>query len=603
MVKANRLQQIALPAGRSRLLAALLVLGLAGLAGRAAYLQGIHNDFLQEKGESRYSRVLEMNANRGMITDRNGEPLAISTPVESVWCSPQDMKASPQQMKKLAKLIEVDVSEIDRRVNATPRATPGTKPDTTPGTARGGVNHSPHQGPRRDFVYLKRHLSPDIASKVVELNIPGVFLKREYRRYYPAGELAAHLLGFTDVDDKGQEGVELAWQDELAGKPGSRRVIRDRKGRIVEDVESIRAPKPGQNIALSIDSKIQYMAYRELKEAVEVNKAKAGGIVVLDAKTGEILALVNLPVYNPNNRKDMKGGRARNRALTDEFEPGSTLKPFTIAAALETGGVTPDTVLETAPGSFSIGKATIRDAHKEGALTVSQVIQKSSNIGSAKIALSLPPQTLWEMLNDVGFGASTGSGFPGEVSGKLRPYRSWRPIEQATMSYGHGIAVSLLQLARAYTLFSAEGELKPVSLLRLDDIPEGKRVISRNTALAVSEMLELVAQPGGTATQAQINGYRVAGKTGTAHKLEGNGYAKNRYLSTFVGYAPASNPRFVIAVMLDEPSAGKYFGGAVAAPVFSRVMAGALRMQNVPHDAPATNAVSLTAVPKPPGDA
>jgi cell division protein FtsI (penicillin-binding protein 3) len=603
MVKANRLQQTALPAGRSRLLGALLVLGLAGLAGRAAYLQGIHNDFLQEKGESRYSRVLEMNANRGMITDRNGEPLAISTPVESVWCSPQDMKASPQQMKKLAKLIEVDVSEIDRRVNATPRATPGTKPDTAPGTARGGVNHPPHQGPRRDFVYLKRHLSPDIASKVVELNIPGVFLKREYRRYYPAGELAAHLLGFTDVDDKGQEGVELAWQDELAGKPGSRRVIRDRKGRIVEDVESIRAPKPGQNIALSIDSKIQYMAYRELKEAVEVNKAKAGGIVVLDAKTGEILALVNLPVYNPNNRKDMKGGRARNRALTDEFEPGSTLKPFTIAAALETGGVTPDTVLETAPGSFSIGKATIRDAHKEGALTVSQVIQKSSNIGSAKIALSLPPQTLWEMLNDVGFGASTGSGFPGEVSGKLRPYRSWRPIEQATMSYGHGIAVSLLQLARAYTLFSAEGELKPVSLLRLDDIPEGKRVISRNTALAVSEMLELVAQPGGTATQAQINGYRVAGKTGTAHKLEGNGYAKNRYLSTFVGYAPASNPRFVIAVMLDEPSAGKYFGGAVAAPVFSRVMAGALRMQNVPHDAPATNAVSLTAAPQPPGDA
>lgn len=603
MVKANRLQQIVLPAGRSRLLAALLVLGLAGLAGRAAYLQGIHNDFLQEKGESRYSRVLEMNANRGMITDRNGEPLAISTPVESVWCSPQDMRASPQQMKKLAKLIEVDVSEIDRRVNATPRAALGTKPDTTPDTTRGGVHRPPHQGPRRDFVYLKRHLSPDIASKVVELNIPGVFLKREYRRYYPAGELAAHVLGFTDVDDKGQEGVELAWQDELAGKPGSRRVIRDRKGRIVEDVESIRAPKPGQNIALSIDSKIQFMAYRELKEAVEVNKAKAGGIIVLDAKTGEILALVNLPVYNPNNRKDMKGGRARNRALTDEFEPGSTLKPFTIAAALETGGVTPNTVLETAPGSFSIGKATIRDAHKEGALTVSQVIQKSSNIGSAKIALSLPPQTLWEMLNDVGFGASTGSGFPGEVSGKLRPYRSWRPIEQATMSYGHGIAVSLLQLARAYTLFSAEGELKPVSLLRLDDIPEGKRVISRNTALAVSEMLELVAQPGGTATQAQINGYRVAGKTGTAHKLEGNGYAKNRYLSTFVGYAPASNPRFVIAVMLDEPSAGKYFGGAVAAPVFSRVMAGALRMQNVPHDAPATNVVSVTAAPKPPGDA
>jgi cell division protein FtsI (penicillin-binding protein 3) len=587
-MKGKHLPPVVLPAGRSRLLAAILLLALAGLAGRAAYLQGIHNDFLQEKGESRYSRVLEINANRGMITDRNGEPLAISTPVESVWCSPQDMNATPEQMKRLANLIDLDVGEIRKRVNVTRDGT------NQPGTSG---------GPRRDFVYLKRHLSPDIASKVVELNIPGVFLKREYRRYYPTGELTAHVLGFTNVDDRGQEGVELAWQDELAGKPGSRRVIRDRKGRIVEDVESIRAPKPGQNIALSIDSKIQYLAYRELKQAVEVNKAKAGGIIVLDAKTGEILALVNLPVYNPNNRKNMKGGRARNRALTDEFEPGSTLKPFTIAAALESGGVKPDTVLETAPGTFSIGRATIRDAHKEGALTVAQVIQKSSNVGSAKIALSLPPQTLWEMLNDAGFGTLTGSGFPGEVSGKLRPYRTWRPIEQATMSYGHGIAVSLLQLARAYTLFSADGELKPVSLLRLDNAPEGKRVISRNTALAVSQMLELVAQPGGTATQARINGYRVAGKTGTAHKLEGKGYAKNRYLSTFVGYAPASDPRFVIAVMLDEPSAGQYFGGAVAAPVFSRVMAGALRMLNVPHDAPATNVVSLTAAPKPPGGA
>ena len=587
-MKGKHLPSVVLPAGRSRLLAAILLLALAGLTVRAAYLQGIHNDFLQEKGESRYSRVLEINANRGMITDRNGEPLAISTPVESVWCSPQDMNATPEQMKRLANLIDLDVGEIRKRVNVTHD---GAK---QPGTAG---------GPRRDFVYLKRHLSPDIASKVVELNIPGVFLKREYRRYYPTGELTAHVLGFTDVDDRGQEGVELAWQDELAGKAGSRRVIRDRKGRIVEDVESIRVPKPGQNIALSIDSKIQYLAYRELKQAVEVNKAKAGGIIVLDAKSGEILALVNLPVYNPNNRKNMKGGLARNRALTDEFEPGSTLKPFTIAAALESGGVKPDTVLETAPGTFSIGKATIRDAHKEGALTVAQVIQKSSNVGSAKIALSLPPQTLWEMLNDVGFGTLSGSGFPGEVSGKLRPYRTWRPIEQATMSYGHGIAVSLLQLARAYTLFSAEGELKPVSLLRLDHMPEGKRVISRNTALAVSDMLELVAQPGGTATQARINGYRVAGKTGTAHKLEGKGYAKNRYLSTFVGYAPASDPRFVIAVMLDEPSAGQYFGGAVAAPVFSRVMGGALRMLNVPHDSPATNPVSLTAAPRPPGDA
>ncbi|MEP7072702.1 MAG: penicillin-binding transpeptidase domain-containing protein [Nitrosospira sp.] len=570
--------RIVLPAGRSRLLVAFLLLGLVGLTGRAAYLQGMHNGFLQQKGESRYSRVLEMSAHRGMITDRHGEPLAISTPVESVWSSPQDMSATPEQLKKLASLIEMDIEEIRKRIN--------------------GLSN----GSRRDFVYLKRHLSPEVAAGVVELNMPGVFLKREYRRYYPTGELTAHMLGFTDVDDKGQEGIELAWQDELAGKPGSRRVIKDRKGRIVEDVESIRAPKSGQNIALSIDSKIQYLAYRELKQAVEVNKAKAGGIVVLDAQTGELLALVNLPAYNPNNRTRANGGRARNRALTDVFEPGSTLKPFTIAAALEAGGVKPDTVFETAPGTFSIGKATIRDAHKEGPLTVAQVIQKSSNVGSAKIALSLPPQTLWEMLSDSGFGASTGSGFPGEVSGRLRPYRTWRPIEQATMSYGHGIAVSLLQLARAYTLFSAEGELKPVSLLRLEAPATGKRVMSRDTALAVSRMLEMVAQPGGTAPKAQINGYRVAGKTGTAHKLEGNGYAKNRYLSTFVGYAPASNPRFVIAVMLDEPSAGQYFGGAVAAPVFSRVMAGALRMLNVPYDAPANNVMSFTAVPELKGD-
>ncbi len=571
---AKHAPRIVLPVGRSRLLAAILLLGLVGLIGRAAYLQGMHNGFLKQKGESRYSRVLEMSAHRGMITDRHGEPLAISTPVESLWSSPQDVDATPEQLKKLASLIDMDAEEIRKRLDG------------------------PHPGSRRDFVYLKRHLSPDIAAKVVELNMPGVFLKREFRRYYPAGELTAHMLGFTDVDDKGQEGIELAWQNDLAGKSGSRRVIRDRKGSIVEDVESIRAPRSGKNLALSIDSRIQYLAYRELRQAVEANKAKAGGIVVLDAQTGEVLALVNLPAYNPNNRTRMNGGRARNRALTDVFEPGSTLKPFTIAAALEAGGVTPDTTFETAPGTFSIGRATIRDAHKEGLLTVAQVIQKSSNIGSAKIALSLPPQTLWEMLSDAGFGASTGSGFPGEVSGRLRPYRTWRPIEQATMSYGHGIAVSLLQLARAYTLFSTEGELKPVSLLRLHAPLAGKQVISRDTALAVSRMLELAAQPGGTAPKAQINGYRVAGKTGTAHKLEGNGYAKNRYLSTFVGYAPASRPRFVIAVMLDEPSAGQYFGGAVAAPVFSRVMDGTLRMLNVPHDAPVNNVVVFTAVPE-----
>ena len=563
-----------LPAWRGRLLAALLLLALAGLVGRAAYLQGIRNNFLQQKGESRYSRVIEMSAHRGMITDRHGKPLAISTPVESVWVSPQDVEITPEQLKRLASLIEMNVAEVGKRITEE----------------------------QREFVYLKRHLPPEIAARVVELNIPGVFLRREYRRYYPAGEVMAHVLGFTDVDDNGQEGIELARQEALAGKPGSRRVIKDRKGHIVEDVESIRAPRPGQELALSLDSKIQYLAYRELKQAVETHKAKAGGIVVLDAQTGEVLALANLPVYNPNNRVKVNGGRARNRALTDEFEPGSTLKPFTVAAALDAGLVKPDTVFQTAPGILTIGAATIRDSHQEGALTVAQVIQKSSNVGAAKIALSLPPQTLWEILSHSGFGATTGSGFPGEVRGKLRPYRTWRPIEQATMSYGHGIAVSLLQLARSYTLFAAGGELKPVSLLKLDAPAAGKQVVTRDTALAVSKMLEMVVQPGGTAPRAQIAGYRVAGKTGTAHKLEGNGYAENRYVASFVGYAPASNPRLVIAVMLDEPSAGQYFGGAVAAPVFSQVMAGALRILSVPHDAPANNVVLFPAAPESKGD-
>jgi len=555
-------------------LAAVILLGLVGLAGRAAYLQGMHKGFLQQKGESRYSRVVEISAHRGMITDRHGEPLAISTPVESVWASPQDMEITTPQIKKLAEIIGMNSAEIKKKI----------------------------EGPQRDFVYLKRHLPPEIAARVVELNMPGVFLRREFRRYYPAGELTAHMLGFTDVDDNGQEGVELAWQDDLAGKPGSRRVIKDRKGRIVEDIESIRVPRPGRDIALSIDSKIQYLAYRELKQAVEASKSKAGGIVVLDAQTGEVLALANLPVYNPNNRGKIKSERARNRALTDVFEPGSTLKPFTVAAALEAGRISPDTVFQTAPGTLTIGKATIRDSHREGPLTVTQVIQKSSNVGSAKIALSLPPETLWEILSQSGFGVSTGSGFPGEVTGRLRPHKTWRPIEQATMSYGHGISVSLIQLARAYTLFSAEGELKPVSLLKLDTPTTGERVISRATALAVSRMLEMVVRPGGTAPRAQISGYRVAGKTGTAHKLEGNGYAKDRYISTFVGYAPASNPRLIIAVMLDEPSAGQYFGGVVAAPVFSQVMAGALRILSVPHDAPSNNIVSFPAARELGGD-
>jgi len=552
-----------LPVWRSRAVLLLLLSAFGVLIGRALYLQGLNNSFLQQKGESRYSRVIELSATRGVITDRNQELLAISTPVEAVWASPADIEISPVQLKLLARLLELDVAEIERRLADT----------------------------RREFVYLKRTLPPEQAAKVVELNIPGVFLQREYRRYYPGREYTAHLIGFTDIDDKGQEALELAFDAQLAGKPGSRRVIKDRLGRIVEDIGSIRTPQHGRDLRLSIDAKIQYLAYRELKNAVAANQAKAGGIVVLDVRTGEVLAMVNLPSYNPNNRGKLDPTHTRNRAVTDLFEPGSTLKPFTVAVAIETGMVTPDTVIQTAPGQLSIGKATIRDVHPLGALTAAQVIQKSSNVGAAKMALALPSETLWNIFHKVGFGAPPHSGFPGEVSGRLRPHASWRPIEQATMAYGHGISLSLLQLARAYLVFASDGEIKPVTLVKSDTPGENTRVVTSETALEVRRMLELAVRPGGTAPLAQVAGYRVAGKTGTAHKLEGASYAANKYVASFIGFAPASEPRLIVAVMIDEPQAGRYYGGTVAAPVFSKVMAGTLRQLGIEPDAPLNNVV------------
>jgi cell division protein FtsI (penicillin-binding protein 3) len=420
----------------------------------------------------------------------------------------------------------------------------------------------------------------------MRLHVPGVFLQREYRRYYPAGETTSHLVGFTSVDDTGQEGIELTHQEWLAGKPGSRRVIKDRLGHIVEDVEGIRAPQEGRDLRLSIDSKLQYLAYRELKNAVLSNKARAGGMVVLDAKTGELLALANYPSYNPNNRETRDPARYRNRAVTDLFEPGSTLKPFTAAAALAAGQYTPETVIQTAPGRLEIGRQVIHDAHPNGALTVAQVIQKSSNVGAAKMALSLPKEKLWTMLSGVGFGTLPQSGLPGEVGGRLRSHTSWLPIEQATLSYGHGISVSLLQLARAYSIFTSDGELMPVTILPNATPPAPRRVLKPAAALAVRRMLEMATQPGGTAPKAQVTGYRVAGKTGTAHKLENGGYAPDKYVSSFVGFAPASDPRLIVAVMIDDPRAGAYYGGTVAAPVFSSVMTGALRLLAVPPDAP-----------------
>ena len=546
-----------LPAWRARFVAALILLAFGTLAARSVYLQVVRNDFLQQKGESRYARVIELSATRGRIADRSGDMLAVSTPVKSVWAIPEDARLSPAQARELAALLEMDVRELNRRLAA-----------------------------EKDFVFIKRQIPPDVAEKVAALALPGIHHQREYRRYYPAGEVTAHMLGFTGVDDRGQEGIELAFDAQLSGKPGSRRVIKDRLGRIVEDVESIKPPQDGKDITLALDAKVQYLAFTHLKQALAEHKAKAGGVVVLDARTGEVLALANLPAYNPNNRLKLTGAQLRNRALTDVFEPGSTMKPFTVALALEKGRFRFDSPIQTAPGRLTIGNATIHDAHPHGLLTVAQVIQKSSNVGTAKIAGTFAAEEMWRMFDDIGFGQPLRLGFPGEVGGRLRPFKTWRPIEQATMSYGHGISVTLMQLARAYLAFARDGDLIPLSLTRQESAPiAGKSIFSAQTARHVRDMLELAVQPGGTAPRAQIAGYRVAGKTGTAHKLEGGSYA-DRYVAVFVGFAPVSDPRLVVAVMIDEPSAGKYYGGEVAAPVFAQVMAGSLRTLGVAPDAP-----------------
>jgi cell division protein FtsI (penicillin-binding protein 3) len=558
--------QIALPAWRSRVLYVLLLAGLVALLARAVYLQGINNNFLQQKGDARYGRVVDIHAHRGMITDRNGEPLAVSTPVESVWASPTDVIISASQIAQLAQIVGLSAAEVKNKLS-----------DTS-----------------REFVYLKRQLPPEQAAKVVKLSIPGVSLQREYRRYYPGGEVTSQLIGFTDVDDNGQEGIEFALQAQLGGKAGSQQVIKDRRGFIVEDVGSLRPPKAGGDVALSIDSNIQSLAFREIKLAVEKHKAKGGSIVVLDARTGEVLALANWPSYNSNNRDKPGVAVLRNHAVTDLFEPGSTMKPFTVATALEAGKIKPGTVINTSNGVFTLNGRTIHDTHPEHSLTVAQIIQKSSNIGTSKIALSLPPETLWRGLSESGFGAQTGSEFPGEAAGKLRDYKTWRPIEQATMSYGNGISVNLLQLARAYTVFANNGELKPITLLKQEAPVAGVKVFSDATVQEVRDMMETVVRPGGTAPLAQITGYRVAGKTGTAHKLEDGKYI-NRYVASFVGMAPASSPRLIVAVMINDPEGRDYYGGLVAAPVFSNVMGAALRLLSVPNDAPLDNVMHAPA--------
>jgi cell division protein FtsI (penicillin-binding protein 3) len=486
--------------------------------------------------------------------------------VESVWASPPDVEINDAQTKQMAMLLNLKEDVIKQKL----------------------------ANSEREFVYLKRRISPELAAKVMKLGVPGIDLQREYKRYYPAADVAAHMVGFTGpgdkgAGDKGLEGFELALNKALSGKDGSRRVLRDRSGHIVEDLQAVVVPQDGHDVALALDLRIQYLAHRELQKAVEAHKALAGAVVVLDAKSGEVLAMANVPTYNPNNPVNIKG-KTRNRAIIDNYEPGSTLKPVTAAAALESGMYRADTKIQTAPGTMKIGPATIHDTHPQGVLTVAEMIQKSSNVGAAKIALTLDKQFMWNVYNQLGLGHVEGVGFPGEAAGRLRPFKNWRPIEVATMSFGNGISVTLLQMARLYTVFANEGELRPISLLKVKETPVGQQVFSATTANQVKDMLEMVVQPGGTALQAQVLGYRVAGKTGTSKKLGEHGYI-NEYVASFVGMAPASNPRFIVAVMIDEPSNGAYYGGTVAAPVFSNIMADTLRLFAVPQDAPNNNVV------------
>ena len=548
------------PAWRSKLLVALVGAGFLILIGRAVFVQVINSDFYQKQGEIRFARTLDLSASRGRITDRNGVILAASVPTPSLWAIPKDLEATPAQRAALARLLGMTPKELSARLATSP-----------------------------NFVWLRRQVDEELAAQVQALRVKGVHQVREYKRKYPEGEAAAHVVGFTNVEDKGQEGIELAFQRELAGQDGSRRVIKDRLGRIVEDIGEGVAPLDGRDIELSIDSKVQFFAYQRVRDAVAQHKAKAGSVVVLDVSTGEVLALANYPSFIPGDRRKLTGEQLRNRALTDTFEPGSTIKPFIAAWAIESGRVKPNTVIPTAPGRLTISGATISDAHTYGDLTVSQVIQKSSNVGTVRMAMQMQPREMHELFSRVGFGQKPQLDFPGAVTGRLRPYKSWRPIEQATMSYGYGLSSSLFQLARAYTVFAHDGDLIPVTLqkqppLAADARVDGVRVISPQTAQAVREMLRLAADRGGTAPLAQALGYSVGGKTGTAHKQEGKGYAEKKYRSWFVGMAPISKPRIVVAVMVDEPTNGQYYGGAVAAPVFSEVVQQTLRQLGVSPD-------------------
>jgi cell division protein FtsI (penicillin-binding protein 3) len=544
---------------RANVVLAVLVTCALGLVWRAVELQLRDHEFLAGQGDARFSRVAEITAVRGTVTDRYGEPLAVSTPVDSVWVNPKELALASDQIPRLAKALKRDKTELARRLTS---------------------------NLEREFLYLARHMQPSEAATIRALEIPGVYLMREYRRYYPAGEVAGHILGFTSIDDEGQEGLELAFDHWLAGEDGAKRVIQDRYGTIVQNVEEIRAMRPGRNLVLSIDLRIQYLAYRELKAAIRDQRAKSGSVIVLDVATGEVLAMVNQPAYNPNDRDQIKAKQYRNRAVTDIIEPGSSIKPFVVAAGLASGRFDDHSIIDTNPGYIKVGAKLLEDRQNLGAIGLATILAKSSNVGMTKVALALEPAQMYGTLNALGFGQVTTSGYPGESAGLLPHYSHWRPVGISSMSRGYGLSVTPLQLAHAYATLASLGVTRPISFLRVESPPAGTRALDANVSRTLIHLLEAVVAPDGGGKQASIPGYTVAGKTGTAWKATAGGYATDRYLAVFGGIAPASAPRLAAVVVIDEPGAGKYYGGEVAAPVFSGVVGGALRLLAVPPDAP-----------------
>jgi len=547
---------------RLNLVRLMFIVIVLGLGWRLADIQVLHTDFLRSQGDSRHLRKVPVVAHRGMIMDRHGEPLAISTPVHSVWLNPQEVDVSHAQLGKLASLLHMSKAQIQNKVES---------------------------NQQREFVYIKRRVTPELADKVKQLNIRGVALQREYKRYYPTGEVASHLVGFTNIDDIGQEGLELTYDAVLTGVPGLKRMVRDSRGNYAEGGEQIRPAKAGENIRLSIDLRLQYLTYQALKSAVNKHQARSGTAVVLDVHTGEVLAMVNQPTFNPNNRQGLRAGDFRNRAVTDLFEPGSTVKPFTVATGIKSGKFDQTSMINTHPGVYRVSGHPIKDFRDYGVIDLATLLQKSSNIAATKIALELEPEQLWHGFSSFGLGEATGAYFPGEAMGSMPDLQSWRKLDRATMAYGYGLATSALQLARAYSVLASGGILRPVTFVKADEPLAGRRVYSADIMKQVLNMMELVTQPGGTAQKAAVANYRVAGKTGTAKKATSGGYADKRYQSVFAGIIPASAPQLAMVVMIDEPSGEEYYGGLVAAPVFAEVMTGAVRLLNItPDDLPTT---------------